>query len=34
MNEYLQVDGYKNIFAIGDCSTADQKMGYLAEQEG
>lgn len=30
VNAHLQVEGYSNIFAIGDCSDADRKMGYLA----
>lgn len=33
VNEHLQVEGYRNIFAIGDCSNADQKMGYLAGEQ-
>ncbi|XP_072038670.1 ferroptosis suppressor protein 1-like [Amphiura filiformis] len=32
VNEFLQVNGHENVFAIGDCSSADDeaKMGYTA----
>ena len=34
MNKFLQVEGHENIFAIGDCCNADQKMGFLAAEQG
>ena len=34
VNEYLQVKGHANVFAIGDCCSADRKMGFLAGIEG
>ena len=32
VNQYLQVDGLQDVFAIGDCSSADEeaKMAYKA----
>ena len=34
VNKFLQVEGHENIFAIGDCCNADQKMGFLAAEQG
>ncbi|CAF1550233.1 unnamed protein product, partial [Didymodactylos carnosus] len=33
VNNYLQVDGYKNIFAIGDISSKESKMAFLAGRQ-
>ena len=34
VNARLQVDGYKNVFAIGDCSNREAKLGFLAGMQG
>ncbi|XP_054750197.1 ferroptosis suppressor protein 1-like [Lytechinus pictus] len=35
VNQYLQVEGHENIFAVGDCCNADiQKMAYRAGEQG
>merc|ERR1712150_14933 len=35
VNQYLQVQGYNDIFAIGDCNNVDEpKMAVLAEHQG
>ena len=35
VNSYLQVEGFEEIFAVGDCSTADQqKMANKARLHG
>ncbi|XP_014669758.1 PREDICTED: apoptosis-inducing factor 2-like [Priapulus caudatus] len=35
VNEFLQVDGYENVFAAGDCNNVkERKMGMLATQQG
>lgn len=32
VNEFLQVEGYQDVFALGDCNNADEvKMGFKAE---
>lgn len=32
VNQFLQVDGYADVFAVGDCNNADQvKMAFKAE---
>ena len=34
VNEYLQVEGFTNIFALGDCcNTADKKMAVFAGKQ-
>ena len=34
VNECLQVEGYDNIYAIGDCNNVPEtKLGYLAQQQ-
>ncbi|CAF4044959.1 unnamed protein product, partial [Didymodactylos carnosus] len=33
VNNYLQVDGYENIFAIGDISSKESKMAFLAGRQ-
>lgn len=33
VNEYLQVEGHEDIFAIGDCTNLKEaKLAYLAQQ--
>ncbi len=34
VNNYLQVDGFENIFAIGDISDKEPKFAYLAKEQG
>jgi NADH dehydrogenase FAD-containing subunit len=34
VNNYLQVDGFENIFAIGDISDKEAKFAYFAGQQG
>jgi NADH dehydrogenase FAD-containing subunit len=34
VNNYLQVDGYENIFAVGDISDKEDKFAYLAGEQG
>jgi len=34
VNNYLQVDGYENIFAIGDISDKEAKFAFLAGEQG
>ena len=35
VNEFLQVEGHQDIFAIGDCNDIDEpKMAYLAGLQG
>ena len=35
VNEFLQVEGHQDIFAIGDCNNIDEpKMAYLAGLQG
>jgi NADH dehydrogenase FAD-containing subunit len=34
VNNYLQVDGYENIFAIGDISDKESKLAYFAAEQG
>ena len=35
VNEFLQVDGYTDIFALGDCcDTEEPKLGYVAGLHG
>jgi NADH dehydrogenase FAD-containing subunit len=34
VNNYLQVDGFENIFAIGDISDKEAKFGYFAGEQG
>lgn len=34
VNNHLQVDGYENIFAIGDIADKEDKFAYLAGQQG
>ncbi|CAF1301973.1 unnamed protein product [Adineta steineri] len=33
VNEYLQVKGYTNIFAIGDISSKEEKLAFLADKQ-
>ncbi|CAF1241415.1 unnamed protein product [Rotaria magnacalcarata] len=34
VNNYLQVDGFENIFAVGDISDKETKLAYIAGEQG